>query len=73
MKEYKYSINGNEYTVAVIDLDGNTAAVEPPLLLGTGVVGLGFIGSLFDFFPQELAPNTNATTSDKLKNFLFIF
>lgn len=28
MKEYKYSINGNEYTVAVIDLDGNTAAVE---------------------------------------------
>lgn len=28
MKEYKYSINGNEYTVAIIDLDGNTAAVE---------------------------------------------
>ena len=28
MKEYKYSINGNEYTVAVIDLDENTAAVE---------------------------------------------
>jgi len=28
MKEYKYSINGNEYTVAVIDLDVNTAAVE---------------------------------------------
>ena len=28
MKEHKYSINGNEYTVAVIDLDGNTAAVE---------------------------------------------
>lgn len=28
MKEYKYSINGNEYTVAIIDLDGQTAAVE---------------------------------------------
>ncbi len=28
MKEYKYSINGNEYTVAIIDLDGTTAAVE---------------------------------------------
>ncbi len=28
MKEYKYSINGNEYTVAIIDLDGNKAAVE---------------------------------------------
>lgn len=28
MKEYKYRINGNEYKVAVIDLDGNTAAVE---------------------------------------------
>lgn len=28
MKEYKYSINGNEYTVAIIDLEGNTAAVE---------------------------------------------
>lgn len=28
MKEYKYSINGNEYTVAIIDLDDNTAAVE---------------------------------------------
>lgn len=28
MKEYKYSINGNEYNVAIIDLDGTTAAVE---------------------------------------------
>ncbi len=28
MKEYKYSINGNEYTVAIIDLDGNKASVE---------------------------------------------
>ncbi len=28
MKEYKYSINGNEYTVAIIDLEGNKAAVE---------------------------------------------
>ena len=28
MKEYKYKINGNEYSVAIIDLEGNTAAVE---------------------------------------------
>ena len=28
MKEYKYKINGNEYNVAIIDLDGNKAAVE---------------------------------------------
>ena len=28
MKEYKYKINGNEYCVAIIDLEGNTAAVE---------------------------------------------
>ncbi len=28
MKEYKYSINGNEYTVAITDLDGNKASVE---------------------------------------------
>lgn len=28
MKEYKYKINGNEYNVAIIDMDENTAAVE---------------------------------------------
>ena len=28
MKEYKYKINGNVYSVAIIDLEGNTAAVE---------------------------------------------
>ena len=28
MEEYKYKINGNEYSVAIIDLEGNTAAVE---------------------------------------------
>ena len=28
MKEYKYKINGNESSVAIIDLEGNTAAVE---------------------------------------------
>ena len=28
MKEYKYKIKGNEYSVAIIDLEGNTAAVE---------------------------------------------
>ena len=28
MKEHKYKINGNEYSVAIIDLEGNTAAVE---------------------------------------------
>ena len=28
MKEYKYKINGNEYSVAIIYLEGNTAAVE---------------------------------------------
>ena len=28
MKEYKYKINGNEYSVAIIDLEGDKAAVE---------------------------------------------
>lgn len=28
MKEYKYKINGNEYNVAIIDLEGDKAAVE---------------------------------------------
>ena len=28
MKEYKYKINGNEYSVALIDLEGDKAAVE---------------------------------------------
>ncbi len=28
MKEYKYSINGNEYSVAIVELEGNTASVE---------------------------------------------
>ena len=28
MKEYKYKINGNQYTVAIGDIDGNTATVE---------------------------------------------
>ena len=28
MKEYKYKINGNEYSVAIIDLAGDKAAVE---------------------------------------------
>lgn len=28
MKEYKYKINGNEYNVAIIDIDNSTAAVE---------------------------------------------
>ena len=28
MKEYKYKINGNDYSVAIIDIDGTTAAVE---------------------------------------------
>ena len=28
MKEYKYKINGNEYRVAIIDLEGDKAAVE---------------------------------------------
>lgn len=28
MKEYKYKINGNNYTVAVGDIDGNLAQVE---------------------------------------------
>lgn len=28
MKEYKYRINGNEYNVAIIDIDDKTAAVE---------------------------------------------
>ena len=28
MKENKYKIDGNEYSVAIIDLEGNTAAVE---------------------------------------------
>lgn len=28
MKEYKYKINGNEYNVAIIDIDDKTAAVE---------------------------------------------
>lgn len=28
MKEYKYKINGNEYSVAIIDLEGGKAAVE---------------------------------------------
>ena len=28
MKEYKYKINGNEYSLAIIELEGNTAAVE---------------------------------------------
>ena len=27
MKEYKYKINGNEYSVAIIDLEGDKAAV----------------------------------------------
>ena len=28
MKEYKYKINGNEYSVAIIDLESDKAAVE---------------------------------------------
>ena len=28
MKEYKYKINGHEYSVAIIDLEGDKAAVE---------------------------------------------
>ena len=28
MKEYKYKINGNEYSVAIIDLEGDKAALE---------------------------------------------
>ena len=28
MKEYKYKINGNEYSVAILDLEGDKAAVE---------------------------------------------
>ena len=28
MKEYKYKFNGNEYSVAIIDLEGDKAAVE---------------------------------------------
>ena len=28
MKEYKYKVNGNEYSVAIIDLEGDKAAVE---------------------------------------------
>ena len=28
MKEYKYKITGNEYSVAIIDLEGDKAAVE---------------------------------------------
>lgn len=28
MKEYKYKINGKEYSVAIIDLEGDKAAVE---------------------------------------------
>ena len=28
MKEYKYKLNGNEYSVAIIDLEGDKAAVE---------------------------------------------
>ena len=28
MKEYKYKSNGNEYSVAIIDLEGDKAAVE---------------------------------------------
>ena len=28
MKEYKYKINGNEYNVAVEELEGNKASVD---------------------------------------------
>lgn len=65
MKEYKYKINGNEYNVAIIDIDENTAAVE--------VNGVSYkVDILSDdvvYSSRKIIPSNNSETSKPNEEF----